>query len=132
VLFIVACRDKSGSVETFRDLPRFGSALPALGEMPIAYRYDPRVERLLTRTRCTTNTFFALCTKMSLKITQYEQGFPGSDLVIDDSSFAPKGPRVWCGYGKLHPDGRAQVRAFFEPTVGGPSNLWGTLYLHVH
>lgn len=131
--FASSCRPERGNVGTFRELPEFGAALPATGDTPIAYSYDRRAERLLTKTRSTTSTFFAVCAEMALQITQYEQGFPGSDLVIDDPRFEPEGSRVWCGYGRLRSSGRAQVRVFFEPMdSGGGTNAWGVMYLHVH
>ena len=122
---------KRGFTNTFGELPRFGTSLSVLDDKAIEYKYVPDVQKLLTRTRCTTGVFFNVCTKLGLQMILYERGFPGPDLLINDSHFEPKGSRVWCGYGRLRSDGRAQVRVFFEPPLDQSTNTCGILYLHV-
>ena len=66
---------KRGFTNTFGELPRFGTSLSALDDEAIEFKYVPDVQKLLTRTRCTTGVFFNVCTKLDLQMILYEHGF---------------------------------------------------------
>jgi hypothetical protein len=132
ILLVVAYyRDRTGNVGKITELPRFGPALPLVDTGTMEYEYNPRIERVLARGNVPTNVFFSICAQLKLQVIQYGNNFPRSEMIGDFPRFAPVGPEIWYGFGKLRSTGRTTIHVYYEPPSKSTTNYEGTLYLHL-